>query len=204
MAYRCALESPAFELAERYARQRLETELDGMLYYHCASHTTEDVLPAVIRLGRLAAVGERELRLLQVAAMYHDIGFIVRPDGHEVISAQIAKTALPGFGFSADDINTIVGIIMATHLPQSPQNLLEALLADSDLDLLGREDFLEKNRSLRRELEAFGHTTTDRDWYVQQLAFLHEHTYFTEAARNLRNPGKLHNEAALRAILKNM
>jgi hypothetical protein len=41
-------------------------------------------------------------------------------------------------------------------------------LADADLDVCGRDDFLMLNRCLRVELTASGSTISDREWYSNQ------------------------------------
>jgi hypothetical protein len=73
--------------------------------------------------------------------------------------------------------------------------------ADADLDVLGREDFMARNRALRAELAAYGQTTTDGQWHKSQLEFIQNHCYFTAAARALRDAQKQKNIAALRELI---
>jgi hypothetical protein len=74
---------------------------------------------------------------------------------------------------------------------------LEEILADGDLDNLGREDFDERSRLLRAEQEARGIHLSDQDWYRRQLEFVQTHQYFTQAASHLRNAKKQQNIRAL-------
>jgi uncharacterized protein len=92
-------------------------------------------------------------------------------------------------------------MIMATRLPQTPHTLLECILADADLDVCGRDDFLALNRCLRAELAATGNVTSDREWYSEQLSFLRAHRYWTAAARYGRDQVKRANIAALERLL---
>jgi uncharacterized protein len=179
-----------FEQARRYAVARLEHDLLPNLHYHSAAHTLDDVLPAVERLAELEAVPEAGRFLLRTAALYHDLGFTERRAGHEAVSLQIAAEILPGCGYSREQVAAILSMILATRLPQSPQTPWEAILADADLDVLGREDFWPRNAELRAEWAAYGQVTTDAEWYVIQIKFLSEHRYFTAAARALREAGK--------------
>jgi uncharacterized protein len=192
---------PDFEQARRYALQRLEHELSPALCYHSLAHTRDDVVPAVERLAALEGVCAEDLRLLLTAAYFHDVGFVGGRDGHEARSVRIAEAALPGFGYSRSQIDAIGAMIFATRLPQAPADTLAAILADGDLDLLGRPDFLERNRLLRAELEAFGGGLDDGTWYRQQLAFLRTHNYWTPAALGLRAAGKADNLRTLEALL---
>jgi uncharacterized protein len=92
-------------------------------------------------------------------------------------------------------------MIMATRLPQTPHTLLECILADADLDVCGRDDFLVLNRCLRAELAASGSASSDHEWYSSQLSFLRAHHYWTAAARASRDEVKHTNIAALERLL---
>jgi uncharacterized protein len=186
---------PDYAGAIAYALGRLRAELSPELTYHSVWHTEHDVMPAALRLAQLGELPQAEARLLEVAAAYHDIGWIETSVEHERLGAAIAAQALPPYGFAAESIERIVGMIMATRLPQSPRNLLEEILADADLDMLGREDFLARNRALRQELAALGQVLTDHEWLVGQTKFLQQHVYFTPAARALRSVGQQANMA---------
>ncbi len=188
-----AMTAPDFERARQYALERLEQELPETLYFHSLAHTRDDVVPAVERLAAMEGVEGERLLLLRTAALYHDIGFIERYNDHESVSIRIAKEALPPFGYTAEQIEVISNMILATRLPQSPHNLLEEILADGDLDNLGRDDFAERSRLLRAEQEVLGLNVSDEVWYERQLEFLRNHEYFTDAARRLRDAKKAQN-----------
>ena len=181
-----------------YAFRRLQSELSPKLTYHNYWHTKEDVVPGCRRIADLMGVEEKERALLTVSAAYHDIGFVKSNQDHELIGAKIASQVLPGFGFSEREIALVSRMILATRLPQSPQNLLEEILADADLDILGRRDFLARNVWLWQELVNCGHEIDLKQWYKAQLLFLEKHTYFTSAAKQLRDTGKQKNIAALK------
>ena len=193
--------TPDYEGARQYALTRLKEELAPELTYHNRFHTRDDVLAAVRRLAAMTDIGEEETRLLEIAALYHDLGFVVTRQEHERVGADIATQVLPGYGFAPSQIATIEGMIAATRLPQSPHTLLEEILADADLDVLGRDDFLPRNRALQAELAALGTPATDEEWYSDQLRFLQNHRYFTSAAHTLRAEGKERNIEKLRDLL---
>lgn len=196
-----AVQQPDLGCAASYALDRLARELAPALCYHSLAHTRDDVVPAAERLAALGGVVGEALLLLRTAAYYHDLGFVQRRDEHEATGVAIARAALPGCGYSAAQIDAVSGMIMATRLPQSPRTLAERLLADADLDVLGRGDFLERNQALRAELAAFGAPLPDSAWYDQQIRFLQGHRYWTRAARDLRDAGKRQNIALLAALL---
>jgi uncharacterized protein len=191
-----------FEAARRYALQRLERDLPPACVYHSLAHTRDEVAPAAERLASLEGVAGEPLLLLRTAAYYHDIGLVRQRANHEAAGVEIAISALPHFDYNPGQIQAIGGMIMATRLPQSPRTALEALLADADLDVLGRNDFLRRNQALRAEIAAFGAAVDDVQWYQQQLRFIQAHRYWTAAARALRDAQKRANHAELLRLLE--
>ena len=197
------MDKPDWEGVKAYALARLARDLPSELRYHSIRHTLADVLPAVERLAALACVNGDELLLLCTAALYHDMGYMEQYANNEPIGVRIAWETLPDFGYSPEQIEAIERMIMATQMPQAPQNFLEALICDADLDSLGREDYLETSHNLHAELGACCASIPLKDWYRRQLDFLSNHTYFTEVARELREAGKQENIRRLQALLQN-
>ena len=193
-----------FELAKQYALQRLEHELSANLIYHGISHTRDDVVPAVEKLAFMEGVHGESMSLLLTAAWFHDLGYVEQARHHELISARMAVQALPGFGYTPKQVEVVRWAILATALPQSPQNLLEEILTDADLDVLGRDDFMQSNDRLRRELLTFGQRFSDIEWFTRQLKFVESHTYFTASSHSLRDAGQLANIQQLKKILDEM
>lgn len=191
-----------YKRAKDYALERLAQDLSPQLLYHSLYHTRDEVLPAVRYLAEQEGVVGDTFEVLMTAAFYHDIGFIVQYQDHETASAMIAAKVLPQYGFSTDQLEIIQGIIMATRLPQSPNTMLEKIMADADLDVLGKPDFLPRNRDLRRELEAQGHCIDDLQWYTGQVNFLKSHQFKTRTARVWRGPQKRRNLIELEKLLR--
>jgi hypothetical protein len=156
-----------------------------------------------MRLAQLAALDEADAGLLRVAAAFHDLGFTETPLEHELCSMRIAAQVLPTLGFDGRSIERIMGIILATRLPQGPCHLIERLMADADLDGLGREDFFERSEELLAERRAYGRAVTEEQWWREQIAFLTQHKYWTSIAESLRSEGKARNLRRLLERLKN-
>ena len=192
-----------FAGAWQHALQRLEEALSPLLTYHSVAHTRDDVLPAAKRLAALENVEGEDLNLLLTAAWYHDIGYVETPaENHEAVGIRISAQVLPRYGFGLAQIRIIGGLVEATRLPQSPATHLEEIMADADLDLLGRDDFWSLNQALRAEMAALGKPTTDEEWYTGQLAFLQAHRYFTASAIRLRAAGKQRHVEAMIELLE--
>jgi predicted metal-dependent HD superfamily phosphohydrolase len=186
------MKTPDFVGAVAYAIGRLRSELSPNFTYHNLWHTQHEVMPIARKLASMSQADEADIQLLEVATAFHDIGFIEVNKNHELTGARIVAQVLPDFGFSSAQIEIIMGLIIATRLPQSPCIPLEKCIADADLDVLGRDDFIARNSCLREEMANGGTHFTDQSWLEGQLEFAQSHNYFTAAARNLR--GKYKNE----------
>lgn len=193
---------PDYQGAIDFAISQLKEKLPADLIYHSVDHTAGDILPAVMRLASISHINGEDLQMLKVGAAYHDIGFIYRYQGHELASARMAAQILPKFGFTDEQIERILGMIMATRLPQSPRDKLEEILVDADLDILGRNDFFKGSLRLRFELALYGRPTNEHQWYIDQLNFLRDHFYFTEAAKSIRDTGKQKNATLMEWLIQ--
>ena len=89
-----------------------------------------------------------------------------------------------------EQIETICSIIMSTKLPPKPRNLLEEIICDSDLDYLGRSDFIPVSNTLFEELKAQNKMKSLNEWNKLQVKFISGHQYFTKTARRLREVNK--------------
>jgi len=194
---------PDFAAARRFAIYQLKNHLAPAITYHSPVHTLEEVLPAVDRMILAEGIANAtDQVLLRTAALFHDLGYTSAHQDHEIVSAQIAARELPGFGYDQIHVASVQAMIMATRLPQTPHGLLQEILADADLDVLGSTVFFERNVDLRQEFDFIQQPVNDVVWYTNQIKFLREHRYFTRSTRELRNPGKQKNLQELIRLLE--
>jgi hypothetical protein len=97
---------------------------------------------------------------------------------------------LPEYNYTPGQIDRICTVIMATKLPPRPGNLLENIICDSDLDYLGRSDFIPVSNTLYAELKEQNKIGSLNDWNKMQVKFIKGHQYFTSTARSLREVNK--------------
>ena len=168
---------------------KLEKELPSYLYYHNVKHTV-DVVTEVELIGWAEGVSDKEILLLKTAGLFHDAGHIISYDNHEFQGTEMAREILPKYGYSIEMIDQVCEIIMATKLPPQPKNLLEEIICDSDLDYLGRSDFIPVSNTLYKELNEQNKIGTLNEWNKLQVKFISGHQYFTKTARNLREVNK--------------
>lgn len=168
---------------------KLEKELPGYLYYHNVKHTV-DVVTEVELIGWAEGCTDEEILILKTAGLFHDVGHVVAYDNHEYHGTIIAREMLPGYNYTPEQIERICSIIMATRLPPKPTTLLESIICDSDLDYLGRSDFIPVSNTLFEELKAQNKMGSLNDWNKIQVKFISGHQYFTKTARSLREVNK--------------
>lgn len=181
-----------FERAKDFILNKQSQQLPKHLHYHNIKHIL-DVYQAATYYAKLEGISAEDTELLKIAALFHDSGFIVKANDHELISCEFAQKYLPEFGYNFNQIEKIKGMIMATKIPQAPKNHLEQILADADLDYLGRNDFEEISNGLYEELLVANKDLSIKNWNKIQIAFFEKHNYFTESAKRLRNKKKQEN-----------
>jgi len=160
---------------------KLKIELPANLFYHSIQHTL-DVYHCAESIAKEEGINASDLKLLLVAAIYHDAGYLKQNKDHEELSCAIAKEYLPNYQYSKKDIDTICGIILATKIPQTPKNHLEEIICDADLNYLGRTDFFSIGEYLYNEMLAFGYIKNREEWNNIQFDFMRKHHYFTATA----------------------
>ena len=180
---------PEFKEAEKFIVSMLEEKLSPLLLYHNKEHTL-DVLQAALKIAEAEGLSVSETELLRIAVLFHDAGFIYIYKNHEEKSCEMAWEYLPGFHFLPDQITAICEMIMATKVPQNPRTWLGQIIADADLDYLGREDVFVTSQKLFDELRQNDLFPDTEKWIPFQIDFLKQHRYFTSYSRKFREPNK--------------
>jgi predicted metal-dependent HD superfamily phosphohydrolase len=179
-----------------------KNDLPTQVVYHNFDHIA-DVVSAVEEIGRAEGVAESDLELLLIAAWFHDIGFINTIDNHEDSSKLFAETYLTKINYSKDKTASVLKLIEATRMPQTPKNKLEEIICDADLFHLGSENFTEKSNLLRSELaQLCDKYFTDLEWLNKNIDFLKNHNYFTNYAFSKLNSQKTANWLKLEKEIK--
>ena len=167
----------------------LKNKIPTAYFYHNYEHTLY-VIDKAVEIGQHENCTPKEMELLSAAALWHDTGYNNTCDGHEAESCVLAQKYLPEYGFIMDDINSICGMIMATRIPQSPQNKLEEIIADADLEYLGTESAGVKADLFFNELQHLNPSLTKAEWDKTQISFLQQHHYFTGFCKENREQVK--------------
>jgi uncharacterized membrane-anchored protein YitT (DUF2179 family)/predicted metal-dependent HD superfamily phosphohydrolase len=187
-----------FEAFKEFISKKLTNELAPELMYHSFAHTME-VYSAAQRYAEEEGIVGEELHLMLTAVLLHDSGFIYQSYHHEERSCEVARSLLPEFDYTPEEIEQIAGMILATRIPQAPKTHLEQIVCDADLDYLGRNDYTNIADGLYEEMRLAGQIKNENEWIDVQIRFLENHQYHTETARKWRNEGKAINLYALKS-----
>lgn len=168
---------------------KLVHNLPPHLTYHNVAHT-KYVIEKSRAIGKEENVSDSDLELLEIAALFHDMGYIEKSSNHEEIGCEMVRNNLGKYGINNFEIEKICGMIMATKIPQRPNNLFEKILADADLEYLGTDSYTTISNGLYQEILHFNPTLTKQYWIEIQIDFLSKHHFHTDFCIKHREPVK--------------
>jgi len=168
--------------------------LDSKYLYHNMHHT-ERVIKSAIKIGSDYDLKDSEWKVLLSACLLHDYGFIKSHVNHEEIGAELSESILNDYGYSNEEISSVQSLILITKAIAIPNNDLEAIIRDSDLEYLGSNDFEYISEKLKEEWLLCGVVSSESEFYQLQLDFLINHQFHTEF---MRKNGKKLKEKNLR------
>ena len=184
---------------EEYVNLFYSDHTDPTLLYHNQSHMAE-VLDNTKRIADHFQLDDRLFFIVAAAACFHDIGHLIKSEEtHEVKSAALAQTFLISIGINEEDIDEIKKCILATSMPQMPETLTEKIICDADLYNLGTNTFREKNKLMRKEMEAIDNNKIDGiAWRASSISLLENHHYQTAYCQLLLDKTKAENLSSLK------
>ncbi|MEE9407343.1 MAG: Pycsar system effector family protein [Polaribacter sp.] len=171
---------------EKHVLNLLNSQLNTMYVYHNLAHTQRVVgkVKQLIENSEFDAVSKENV---QIAAWFHDTGFIKGAENHEDESAKILATFLESNKVNEKRIEAISNLILATKMRYEPTEDLEKVIIDADCSHLASKNFADYTTLLRKEWELTGvKTQTNAEWIAENVNFFTEHhRFYTEFA--LRN-----------------
>lgn len=173
------------EAVSRYVTVFLSEKLSENLSFHNIGHTY-DVVWAACEIGAQSNLSEEEMLVVQIAAWFHDCGYVHTYRGHEEESKKIAGSFLENFGCEEKFIEAVLNTINSTKYPPNPSSLIEKVLCDADLYHLTKPNYRTYEKALRQEFEIYlGLVYTDEEWLTENRNFLTHHTYYTDYGQKI-------------------
>ncbi len=179
---------------QQFVKNIFATRVSPAFVFHDINHT-RDVVRACEEIGSRYSLSEEEELALLIGAWMHDIGYSSgSANQHEEHSQKLATAFLTEKRVSQQLIDMVRGCIAATKMPQTPTNQIEQIICDADLYHLGTEEFEDKNRLLRQEINKLQDKEINKkDWRQINIEFLQRQRYFTDYAKNKLEPVKQKN-----------
>lgn len=153
-------------VADRWLDSVLARHREPHRHYHAVRHVRWVVRHVISFTDRLSDPGA-----VVAAACFHDVVYDPRSSDNEEASARLAAAALTELGWSADRIDRVTGMILATAAHVVPGvDLDHDVLLAADLGVLAAEPrrYGDYVRAVRRE---YGHVDDD-DWRTGRAAVL--------------------------------
>jgi predicted metal-dependent HD superfamily phosphohydrolase len=165
--------------------------------YHNYNHALE-TYKMVHVYGEEEKVKPRELFLLEVASLFHDIVYVYKRRDNENKSAKIARETLMGLGFNTKDILLVEQLILSTTYPPHPKTKLERIICDADVSNVGTDSFFKRTEGLRKDFKL-----DKKTYYTINLKnFITNFKFYTRAASKLGKKRFLENKKKALKIIK--
>jgi len=178
--------------------EQLKEKLPNYLSYHSMDHII-DVANVCNDYIEYYDIPEEMAKLLRIAAICHDYGYIESSIDHEERSIVAIKPFLSPI-LNSKEMEIVNGMIRATKVPQEPKTFYEEILADADLDYLGRKDYYEISAKLFNEYLHFDIVSNKIEWLDLQIWFLENHKFHTDFAKKNRQKLKFENIKELKSL----
>lgn len=154
-------------------------ELPGSMFFHNSKHTA-DVFLAATEIALGSGLSATEITTVQLAALFHDTGYVYEYQGHEEQSKLIAANILLQENVSNALIDAVTEAIDATKMPQGPTSHVQRVLCDADLFHLAHPGYISYAERLREEWTVhLRKQISDAEWKAENLGFLRTHHYFS-------------------------
>ena len=186
------------EKVAEYVDTLLHEKLPATLYFHNYEHT-KHVVSAAMEIGAHVNLTQQDMLIVEVAAWFHDCGYLYHYTGHEESSKLIAGAYLAQMGADKPFIDDVLNCINATKMPQAPTNLVQQVICDADLYHFTAKDYQETALRLKKEWEVnLSKHYSNREWDFLNLRVLKEHSYFTTYGKTVMQKLKEENIALLK------
>lgn len=183
------------KISEEFVKPKLVL-LSKSHSYHNWNHT-DKVAKAAFEIGQEEGLNEENLYLVQISALFHDIGHIVKYVGHEEESIKILEKFMKEskLAFTKENILICKENIMSTNLNYQAKHTKftksQKVLMDADMYTVGSTSFYYDQLNLKLEWKTnknapeYGQAflNDEKLWTASQIEFLENHKWHTEYAK---------------------
>lgn len=171
------------EKARLHVRRWFAKRMPASMVFHDLDHTLE-VTRTAVGNAQAMKVDAAGVRLLELAALFHDTGYAIDPAQHELHSARLAAEFMRKQGCSEADVRRVSDLVLATRMGVQPRTKLQRILRDADSAKAGQVDFNTRSELLRSERgNLHGSKPSKEAWLSENLAYLKAHRFHTRYAQ---------------------
>ena len=114
-------------------------------------------------------------------------------------SARRAREFLKSNGVDEDAIQQVEAAILATRMPQNPEDPISEMMCDADLMNLTVDDYFEQVDLMRREWASVGKAKMNsHEFHMNSLEFFRSHRYYSEYGKKVLQPKKERTEQKIK------
>lgn len=176
--------SQIIENASDFVFEILKKKLPDNFIYHNYSHTQRVVKSLNEIIENTDGLTDQDWETLNLAAWFHDTGYIKGCEKHEESSCEIAAEFLQKEGYPDEKIEEVKKCIMATRFDVCPTDLKGKIMRDADASHFTKEYFEEASEFLRLEFKLQGRQKYSiKNWRKLNIKILSQvHEYYTDYA----------------------
>lgn len=188
-----------------FVEKLLTEELPSNFLYHNLTHTKR-VFKSTKEIIANNSISEEDVKILLLATLLHDVGYVKGCDKHEEKGAEIGAQFLRSKQVDEAIIERVSKCIMATVFDSEPKTELERIIRDADASHFAKDYFQEASELLRQEWKIQGkENNSKRKWLEGNIELLeNKHTFYTDYAQQHWTPKKEENIQLMKAELSKL
>lgn len=181
--------------SKSYVKALFDNGNTELLTYHNWQHTQNVIEASTLIANNTKEIESEKIEQLELAAIFHDSGFIEGPEEHELRGASIAKEFLSKENYGAVETEFVERLILATKMGHNASDIYEKIIMDADLSHLGKPNYMETTfLNLSTEINNCSDMKMSKvDWVNKCITFLSEHRYLTDYAQETYGKTKAEN-----------
>ena len=125
------------------------------LHYHNWSHVLK-VTEQAIEIAANSNLTFQQRQAIEVAALFHDTGYLIDPKNHEEAGAQLTMEFL-GHNphFNTEEVSEIKDLVLVTKMDGTPVTEAQKIMKDADLSHFGSIHYMKDYHNLLKELREY-------------------------------------------------
>jgi len=175
---------------------------DPKYLFHTLEHTLHVVHQAE-EIGKAEGLNEKQMQAVQIAAWFHDIGYLIQLEDHESHSIRMVRSFLEKYPVQPEVAEMVEACIKATKRDHEPLTLPEKVIMDADVSHLGDPDFISISKKLRKERSVCTNCEVQPlNYWKGTLAFMEGQQFYTDYALTNFQPVKLQNVEKVKDLIR--